>query len=257
MPPTRRQISRCLLAAPAILALARPGALLAQDAPPFAGLEDPGNVFISPAGRPFRAKIGAPYPVADWFKMADADTDGKLDHKEFIADAMAFFKMLDRNGDGVISPEELTYYEQRVAPEVLGMRVEMSSGGVTVARPVLQTVQGMPGGMGQGGMGQGGMGGDGASRLDSGGDSSQDEFPHSRPYDASGAGASPYGFFDEPEPVSAADIHYRGTISPADFKALAEIHFTTLDHGGLGYLTLATLPKTPVQRRLEGGRRRR
>jgi hypothetical protein len=253
MTPTRRRLMQLALASPALLALARPAASLAQDRPAFGLPEDPGNVFISPCGRPFRAKPGQPYPVADWFKAADADADGKLDRAEFIADSLAFFKLLDRNGDGVIGPDEIAFYEQRIAPEVLGMRVDVR-GGVAVARPVLETVQGMPGGPESGGMPGGGSDSEGESRL---GAPDPEEFSHPRPYDASGAGASPYGFFDEPEPVTAADTHFRGVIAKADFHALAGIHFSTLDPTGLGYLTLAGLPKTPVQRRLERVRNRR
>ena len=260
MTPTRRCFFQFALASPALLALARPATSFAQDRPAFGLPEDPGNVFISPCGRPFRAKPGQPYPVANWFKLADVNADGKLDRAEFIVDSLAFFKLLDRNGDGVLGPEEVAFYEQRIAPEVLGMRVDVS-GGVAVSRPVLQTVQGMPGGPGGGG-GPGGAGGMGGAGGDNEGEShlgppDPDEFPHTRPYDASGAGASPYSFFDEPEPLTAADTHYRGVISRADFRALADIHFSTLDSAGLGYLTLEGLPKTPVQRRLDRVRNRR
>ena len=92
------------------------------------------NVFISPCGKPFRARIGAPYPVADWFKQADTDHDGKLERAEFVADAAAFFKYLDLNGDGVISPTEVAIYEHRIAPEVLGQRVRVTWG----ARPAFE-----------------------------------------------------------------------------------------------------------------------
>ena len=250
--PTRRRLFQFALTSPALLMLARPATSFAQDRPAFGLPEDPGNVFISPCGRPFRAKPGQPYPVANWFRMADADVDGKLDRAEFIEDTLAFFKHLDRNGDGVIGPDEVAFYEQRIAPEVLGMRVDIR-GGVAVARPVLETVQGMPGGPASGGMGGTGGDNEGESRLEP---PDPDDFPHPRPYDASGAGASPYSFFDEPEPVTAADSHFRGVISKADFRALAEIHFSTLDSAGLGYLTLEGLPKTPVQRRLERVRNR-
>src|SRR5947208_8051408 len=128
----------------AALAVWTPIASVAEE--PSFGPDGPGNVFISPCGRPFRAKPGAPYPVADWFKMADANSDGKIDHGEFTADCLAFFKLLDRNGDGVNSPLEVSYYEQRVAPEVLGMRVDVS--GMAAPARLLWRVQGMPGGYG-------------------------------------------------------------------------------------------------------------
>jgi hypothetical protein len=252
MSPTRRRFAGCLLAAPAALAGLGAARALAQDEPPSGALLDPGNVFISPPGRPYRAKMGAPYPVADWFKAADTNADGKIDHAEFIADSLAFFKILDRNADGVISPQEVAFYEQRIAPEVLGMRVVMDSWGVIEARPRLWKTQ-------MGGMGGGMGGGIPSGAIDpGGGEAPSDESARARPYDASGAGASPYSFFDEPEPVSAADIHFRGLISKSDFVTLAEAHFKSLDREGKGFLTLEGLPRTPVQRRLEHtGRRRR
>ena len=38
---------------------------------------------------------------------------------------------------------------------------------------------------------------------------------------------------------------------------MANIHFASLDKAGQGYLTLDTLPMTPVQRRLTHGRAKR
>ncbi|MDB5483799.1 MAG: EF-hand domain protein [Caulobacteraceae bacterium] len=253
MTPTRRSFARCLALTPAALALPWPSALPAQQEDPFGG-ELPPNVFYSPCGRPFRAKPGAPYPIVDWFKQADANADGKIEHAEFVADAMAFFKVLDRNADGVISPQEVAFYEQRIAPEVLGMRVEGTSNHFIEDRPRLWLVQGIPGGLGPGGTGSfhpGGATGPGTSVDPGSVDAGPAESGRPRPYDASGKGASPYGFFDEPEPVTAADFNFRGLISKADFTKLADAHFTTLDRDGAGYLSLESLPKTPVQRRLE------
>src|SRR5215469_3787424 len=99
MTATRRLFARTLVLAPAALGLLGPSGLLAQtdDDDPFHG-QTPPNVFYSPSGRPYRAKAGQPYPVVDWFNQADADHDGKLDKAEFLADAMAFFAIVDRNG---------------------------------------------------------------------------------------------------------------------------------------------------------------
>jgi hypothetical protein len=244
MTATRRSFARTLVTAPAALGLLGPSALLAQtDEDPFGG-QTPPNVFYSPSGRPYRAKAGAPYPVVDWFNQADANHDGKLDKAEFLADAMAFFETLDRNGDGVISPQEVAFYEQRIAPEVLGMRVVGTDYRIIEDRPRLWLVQGMLGGGGPGGAN---MSIDPNPVPDTG---QTDRAPRAEPYDASGKGASPYGFFDEPEPVTAADLHFRGLISKADFKTLAEAHFKTLDREDVGYLSLANLPQTPVQRLL-------
>ncbi len=259
MPYNRRQLARTLLLGPAALAVTTPGVLWAQSGD-FGGGEDPGNVFFSPCGRPFRAKPGAPYPVVDWFKLADANADGKIDHAEFLADTVAFFGFLDRNGDGVISPQEVAFYEQRIAPEVLGMRVEVSLDGVATPKARLWRTQGIPGGLGPGGTGSfrpGGASGPGTS-VDPGTlDAGPDEGRRSRPYDASGKGAAPYGFFDEPEPVTAADIRVRGLVTKSEFLKLADVHFSALDPQERGYLTLDALPQTPVQRRLARAHRRR
>jgi hypothetical protein len=243
-PPTRRQFARSLAFGSAAMSLGLPGLPRAQDDPGldiFAGGGTPANVFISPCGRPFRAKAGEPYPVGAWFKMADANGDGKLDHAEFVADALAFFKLLDRDGDGVLSPEEVAYYEQRIAPEVLGMRVEGTSGDFTWPRPRLWMVQA----------------GDTERSIVPGGDNPEEVFPHAKPYDASGKGAAPYGFFDEPEPVTAADLSFTGLIKKANFAKMADVHFASLDKAGRGFLTLDTLPMTPVERRLTHGQARR
>jgi hypothetical protein len=243
-PPTRRLFARSLAFGSAALWLGLPSLSRAQgdqDRDIFASGETPANVFISPCGRPFRAKPGEPYPVDAWFKMADANSDGKLDHAEFVADALAFFKLLDRNGDGVLSPTEVAYYEQRIAPEVLGMRVEGTHGDFAWPRPRLWKIQA----------------GDTERSIIPGGDNAEEVFPHAKPYDASGKGASPYGFFDQPEPVTAADLNFSGLISKANFSKMADIHFASLDNAGRGYLTLDTLPMTPVQRRLTHGRSKR
>jgi hypothetical protein len=76
-----------------------------------------------------------------------------------------------------------------------------------------------------------------------------------RDLDESQQGASPYSLFDEPEPVMAADLNFDGRITKANFLRAADLHFSALDTGGAGYLTLAHLPKTPVQARLDGGGR--
>jgi len=240
--PTRRSLARMFALAPA-LCLFRPASLLAQseDSDPFQG-GDPPNVFFSPSGKPYRAKHGAPYPVIDWFKVADANADGRIDHAEFMADCAAFFKILDRNGDGVISPQEVAFYERMIAPEVLGMRVEGTNHEIIEVKPRLWRVQ-------QGPSGAGSLSPSGAEP----GDADPDAAPRAQHYDASGKGAAPYSFFDEPEPVTAADLDFHGLISKANFLKLADIHFQTLDPTGAGFLTLAQLPKTPAQRRLARG----
>lgn len=231
MSQDRRQFALALLGLPAVGALTLPSLLRAQGLPTTA-LQ---NVFISPCGQPFRAAPGAPYPVAEWFRQADKNGDGKVDHAEFTADAEAFFKVLDLNHDGFLSPYEVGYYEVKIAPEVLGGRFEPAFG---ANHGRLWKVQGGPG------------------PNPSGDHEPQAPVVPLGPDEAAN-GASPFSFFDEPEPVAAADVRFRGVIAKVDFLNLSDIHFSALDKSGLGYLTLDTLPQTPIQRRLARANRHR
>ncbi|MDR3512347.1 MAG: EF-hand domain-containing protein [Caulobacteraceae bacterium] len=192
------------------------------------------SLFISPSGQPFRAAPGEPYPVAAWFAQADRNGDGRIDRAEFRADAAAFFKLLDKNGDGVIDGFEVSAYEHDVAPEILGAYRSAGRDGEGGRPP-------HPGGHGPGGGGP--RGGDGAG------------------FGAGGAevmgGATPYELISEPEPVASADRGMTGHITLAAFLAAEDRRFDLLDTKGLGYLTLADLPKTPVQLEAEGPAARR
>jgi hypothetical protein len=206
--------------------------------------DGPANVFISPCGQPFRAPHGAPYPIADWFKQADANADGRLDRAEFVADAAAFFKKLDLRGEGILSPTEVAIYEHRVAPEVLGQRVKVS-----LYDPPTLARDGARLWFTQGGAAPG--------QIDPGGSVPNDPANKPKGLNESGQGASPYSLFDEPEPVTAADLDFTGFIRRANFLKLADAHFTTLDHTDAGYLTLAGLPMTPVEKQLLGRDKKR
>jgi hypothetical protein len=234
--------------AAASLGLAAPAAWAQQ-----ADWDDPAawpNVFISPFGQPFRVKDGAPYPVVNWFKQADKNADGKIDKPEFLADASFFFDALDVNKDGVLDTTEVARYERRIAPEILGFRVEISDartrrvGGLYGGR--LWLAQGGPGGQGI----MGALPPDAAPQPDDAA-----KVPHS--IDESHNGASPFSFFDQPEPVTAADLDFNGYIKKKNFLRLAGVHFQSLDRKEQGFLTLADLPKTHVQIVLERVRRKR
>jgi hypothetical protein len=227
MTSTRRQFARTLTAAAGAIGLFGTARALAQDD------DTPPNVFISPCGRPFRAPMAAPYPVVNWFKGADTNSDGKLDHAEFMADTEAFFKILDINGDGVLDGYEISIYEHRVAPEILGYRVDVGAlqPPWVPGRPRLLLAQ--------------------AGAPLPTGDQEPTNAPQKQTLDESGLGASPYGLFNAPEPVTAADTDFRGLVKKDNFMKLANHHFTLLDTDGSGYLTLAKLPKTLIQQKLE------
>ena len=231
---TRRTTSLLLLASAVITPFTPRTANAAAD-------DDEGglpNTFISPCGKPFRAASGAPYPVADWFRQADKNGDGRLDRAEFVADAAAFFAVLDLNGDGVLSHYEVAVYEQRIAPEILGVAPRVGAAERGGGR--LWLVQF-----------------DRPSPIDPGGDQGPPA-PHApRDFDESGQGAAPYSLLEEPEPIMAANSDLNGFIRKANFLKLADTHFTTLDRDEEGYLTLAKLPPTPIQKLLEKSRPRR
>lgn len=201
------------------------------------GFRGPPNIFISPAGKPYRAGAGDPYPVSAWFAAADADHDGRLTLEEFRRDAEAFFRELDTDHDGVIDGFELQAYEQKVAPEILprieglaaGEGMDLSLGKDRGAR------NGPDIGAARGGRGGGPL-------------LAGDQRPQ---------GAGLFGLLNEPEPVASADARFDGKITLDDFRAAASRRFTALDVKKLGYLTLAGLPKTPAQELVERDAARR
>jgi hypothetical protein len=234
--------------------------------------DGPPNVFFAPHGRPYRAVTGAPYPVVDWFKDADRNGDGKLGRDEFVADAAAFFDVLDVNRDGMLDADDIAFYEHSIAPEVLEMRVTVYADGrmrVRAAAPRLWLAQYGPmegGAMGDNGPQPNGLPGN-PGGYSHGGDPNQggvlpdDVKPNSPDRsnpDAELAGAAPYGLFATPEPVTASDPDYlfSGVVKRARFLAHAGDNFTRLDAQGSGYLTVAGLPHTRIQSMLGGGRHR-
>jgi hypothetical protein len=109
----------------------------------------------------------------------------------------------------------------------------------------------------QGGPGQSAHGGD----LNEGQIVPRDALPDSRPKPETetslGTGASPYGLFRVPEPVTAADADYvvSARVRKSHFLDHAHDNFAALDQQSAGYLTLAGLPQSPVERLIGRGRR--
>jgi hypothetical protein len=217
-----RSLKRTALGGTAGLLMIMGGAAMAQppEPSPMGERHLPGatQLFISPMGQPFRAGPDEPYPVARWFATADKDGDGRIERSEFRADAEIFFRALDSNRDGVIDGFELSNYEHNVAPEILG--VYRVAGGPTAAEPSDdQRKDRRKGGRGR--------------RDDTG--------------DRLTGGATIYELIAIPEPVAAADRNLTGRVTLAEFLDAADQRFDQLDSKGLGYLTLAGLPKTPIQ----------
>jgi hypothetical protein len=219
------------------------GLVVASAAPASAAfdLDDLPNVFIAPMGKPFRAKDGAPYPVVDWFKAADKNGDGKLDHAEYMADAGAFFDVLDLNHDGALSSFEVEVYERRVAPEILGLKVVGDLRGARGDGKARLWLAQYGGGVGGGGLGDVPVYTDGKAPGDERPDINE-PIPE---------GAAPFSLLNVPEPLTAADVDFSGVIKKANFLKVADRRFNTLDRNQDGFLVLAKLPKTFVQVRLE------
>ena len=76
------------------------------------------QLYVAAMGQPFRSPSSGPDPEAAWLAQADADHDGKVTLPEFLADAERFFRLLDRDRDGEIDPQEVSAYEIDIAPEI-------------------------------------------------------------------------------------------------------------------------------------------
>lgn len=192
---------------------------LAEGSGPGHDLHGP-QLFISPAGEPFRAPPNAPYPVGTWFSGADGNRDGVLSREEFVADALRFFAILDADRSGVIDGFEVSAYENRIAPEILG-------------GPAPDTLRHGP-------MGSGQQGGDAPRRGRQGVSVLQ--------------GATLYGLIAEPQPVMASDGDFDRRITLDEATKAAKTRFALLDSDRDGLLHLAELPETPAQRGLRPGR---
>ena len=211
------------------LLLALAAAALAASAPETVAAQDlrlPGtiNLFISPCGEPFEAPKGDAYPIVNWFNGADANHDGKLDIDEMRSDAARFFKALDRNGDGVIDSQEVTWYETKLVPEILAPPSGALETGIV--RVVMQ---------------------DPGSLIDR--STQRDDDPLE-----TRQGASFYSLFREPEPVRSADRNFDYRISLQEFLAHSDRHFKALDVNSQGYLVLAQLPRTEAEKQAKAHR---
>jgi hypothetical protein len=180
------------------------------------------QLFISPAGEPFRAPAGAAYPVAAWFAGADADHDGALTRDEFVADSLRFFAVVDADHNGVVDGFEVSAYENHIAPEIVGGAA--------------------PGSMRRGprGLGQ---------------DGEDDAAPRPRQQTTNMLqGAALFGLIGEPEPVMASDGNFDRRITKDEAIKAAKTRFALLDTDKNGRLTLEELPKTPAQQGFRGSR---
>jgi Ca2+-binding EF-hand superfamily protein len=106
---------------PVMLLAAMQAAQPTAASPQPAGLvrpQGPGRAFLSPMGEPFFGRTANEDGLVVWFEQADRNHDGVLTSDEMAADADRFFQLLDLKHDGEIDPDDITHYEQVVAPEI-------------------------------------------------------------------------------------------------------------------------------------------
>jgi hypothetical protein len=223
------------------------------------------QLFVSPAGEPYRGKAGDPYPVALWFKQADLDHDGVITREEFRADHKGFFEALDYDDAGVLDGPKIAFYETKVLPDLFGMgRVSQQArpgarmAGVELADDVLgrdgarliRVQAGSIAGMLGGPANQNGQAVQGAQGPMSG-LNAQRKAPREL------IGAAAYGLLAEAEPIRAADTNLDGLVTKAEFLAAADRRFNLLDKRHDGKLTLDELPQTATQIELAKQERRK
>jgi hypothetical protein len=229
-PPSPLALIAATLLASAGVGLANP----AGAKPPERDPHKDATLFISPAGKPFRADPGQPYPVRHWFAEADADHDGKLTKEEFRADFRAFFQVLDADHNGTLDGEEITHYEEEVAPEILPQLAQIHSNEIRLEEP-----------------------GEVPSRRRDRSEPRRLAQAPMRKGQASYDGAPEFSLFNVSEPVLGADLNFDGKVTLEEFMAAAERRFDQLDVDRQGYLTLNGLPQTPEQIAVEGKRPKR
>jgi hypothetical protein len=99
------------------------------------------QLFISPAGEPFRSPLGQTPPLDQWWRQVDPAGAGSIAPAAFVQDFERFFATLDADKDGVLSSPEINRYEAKVAPEILpgngAVRGAAEFGLLNDAEPVL------------------------------------------------------------------------------------------------------------------------
>ncbi|MFA5968692.1 MAG: EF-hand domain-containing protein [Sphingomonas sp.] len=221
-----------------------------------------GQLFVAPSGQPFRAPFGEAYPVATWFAQADTNHDGKIDRGELAADFERFFNTLDLDHNGILENDEIGRYEREILPEIRSTNLSELDPAAIDGRPG-------KGGFGGGGHRRHGEGG-GNNRLgltgngggqDGGGDSSPPALrlgAFAEPI----SGAGHFGLINIAEPITSMDADLDGTVNFNEMRRAAGRRFDLLDPDGVGYLTLADLPRAPADHggghgERDKGRRRR
>ncbi|MEQ7873750.1 hypothetical protein ABDK56_07055 [Sphingomonas sp. ASV193] len=233
--------------------LAASGLALALAVAASASAQSRPQLFVAPSGEPFRAAAGEPYPAAKWFAAADLNHDGKIEDYEFIANVAAYFDRLDINHDGILSPDEIKGYEDHELPGILGRADGAWHGGEAYSKRSPDAAKTrdddeMASKRADRGRGQSANDDDRPSDGNDGGEAARLARINAAAFQSDLLrGAGRFGLVPIPEPITAMDSNFDGRVTKAEMMAAARRRFKLLA-GDQGYLTLATLPKTAVQR---------
>ena len=168
--------------------------------------------------------MGAPYPVADWFRQADADGDGRLTLAEFVADGTRYFRTLDSSRNNQLEASEIDAWEAAILAPITPRPGQRQPAGGTPGdgSPPRETRAPAP------------VAGQSAPRK-------------MRRDPESPRGAGLYGIINIRHPIKAADQDMNARVTAEEWQKILLSRFAILDKAGLGYLTLDTLPPTPWQ----------
>lgn len=194
--------------------------------------EAPTGLFVSPFGELFFSAEGEPWPVAAWFAGADADSDGRLTHEEFVADGRRYFTTLDTRQDDRLTPDEIAAYEVALAAARARMPT-LPGGGPRAPGRRLQ--------------------GFSSPQLGLAGSPSQQQRGRQRaPTGPLAYGSiAAAGFFNYPQPIKAADRDTNQTVTAEEWAQATDRWFLVLDVNRDGALTLEELPPTPLQQLMQ------
>ena len=196
-------------------------------------------LFISPFGEAFVGEVGQPWPSSDWFTGADGNLDGAVTFEEFEADGRRFFATLDTDRDGRLNQEELTAYEQSLRRFNIGGRA--GGPGMRPGGPRLGLAE-LPGAD---------IAAPDTSTLGVAPQNGGTRRPSPRGRSAGYGVIAEAGFFNLPQPVKSADVNIDQRVTSEEWAAATQRWFYSLDTDRDGKLTLATLPRTPLQQAAE------
>jgi hypothetical protein len=176
------------------------------------------KTYIAPLGQPFRTD-GRTDPMGVWFAQADTDHDGRLTIAEMQADGDRFFETLDKDHSGEIDPQEMSDYENFMAPEIKLYQPDQDRRAHNrKERKALKSA-------------------------------ARERADYDVPY-----GAGQWASLNIPEPVNSADFDINRGVSKAELEQAAVKRFPLLDVSRHGYLTYDTLPKSPAQMEIDACR---